>query len=177
METLAVIPKVHFKESQNFRIKGSWMEVFIHSEPRRSGGNTRTFAGIPILNLAFLPPHNPSFFWQSRVHVPSYQPSWDGVELMGWRVGGTGMECPDTSRSKGTASPCKLEQGGAQCWDSKSRLNSWSCENSNTQLFSKGGRNQQLFGFWEPLKLFPKCLGFSPTVHTRFAPRHLSLNF
>lgn len=112
METLAVIPKVHFKESQNFRIKGSWMEVFIHIEPRRSGGNTRTFAGIPILNLAFLPPHNPSFFWQSRVHVPSYQPSWDGVELMGWRVGGTGMECPDTSRSKGTASPCKLEQGG-----------------------------------------------------------------
>lgn len=43
-------PQSTFHESQNFRIKGSWMEVFIHSEPRRSGGNnTRTFAGIPIL--------------------------------------------------------------------------------------------------------------------------------
>lgn len=55
MEMLAVIPKVHFKESQNLRIKGSCVEVFIHIEPRRLGGNTRTFAGVPDLNPAPCP--------------------------------------------------------------------------------------------------------------------------
>lgn len=122
METLAVIPKVHFKESQNFRIKGSWMEVFIHIEPRRLGGNTRTSAGVPILNLAFLPPHNPSFLWRSWTEqgsVTSYRPSSEMGQS--WWGGGWG-EWPNTSGSKVTASPCKLKQSGAQCWDSKSRL-------------------------------------------------------
>lgn len=125
METLAVIPKVHFKESQNCRIKGSWMEVFIHIEPRRLGGNTRTFAGVPILNLAFLPPHNPSFLWWSRTKQSSCDklPAQlrDGVELMGWGVGGTGMEWPDTSGSRQQPAPANWAEG-AQCWDSKSRL-------------------------------------------------------
>ena len=56
---------------------------------------------------------------QSRVHVTSYRPSSEMGQS--WWGGGWG-EWPNTSRSKVTASPCKLKQSGAQCWDSKSRL-------------------------------------------------------
>ena len=161
MEMLAVIPKVHFKKSQNFRIKGSWMEGFIHIEPRRLGGNTRTFAGVPALNLAPLPPQSPSFFqpWWNRTEQGSCDKLsaqlGDGAMLMRGMVwnglipqGPRGQPAPADSSGGGTM--LRFEQ---QAYPQ-------SCENNNTRLFPRGGRRQQFFGFCEPL-CFPNVWGLA----------------
>lgn len=124
MEMLAVIPKVHFKKSQNFRIKGSWMEGFIHIEPRSLGGNARTFAGVPALNLAPLPPQSPSFFqpWWNRTERGSCDKLsaqlGDGATLMRGDRCGTAWYL----RVQGDSQPQQTPAEGAQCWDLKSRL-------------------------------------------------------
>lgn len=117
---LAVIPKVHFKESQNLRIRGSWMEVFIHVEPGRLGGNTRTFAGAPALNLGPLPPQNASVFrtwWRAglRWQVLSPARQWSKADQgRAWntQIAQGSMEQPASQ------TPAQ----GAQCRHSMTRL-------------------------------------------------------
>lgn len=118
---LAVIPKVHFKESQDFRIRGSWMEVFISLKLRRLGGNSRTFAGVSALNPAPPPPHNASFFrtWWSRTEQGSYDKLraqlGDGAKLTRDRRDKPRYLSPREQ-------PAPLDFREAQCCDSKNKL-------------------------------------------------------